>query len=54
MVGADVLSRFFSDNVYLVAEEPKYFIVVNDCNNVDLYDDITKVLFNTVTGFFNS
>jgi len=52
IAGQQAHSKFFSDDVYAAASEPKELYVVPDCIHIDLYDDITKIPFDKLEGFF--
>ncbi len=52
IVGEQALSRFFSDEVYQQAAEPKELYVAPCCNHVDLYDRTDKIPFDKLEGFF--
>lgn len=52
IVGEQAESRFFSSMAYEKAMEPKQMAVVPDCNHVDLYDDTSKIPFDTIERFF--
>ena len=54
IVGENALSRFFSDDAYKEANEPKELVVIENCNHVDLYDDVNKIPFNKVEEFFKT
>lgn len=51
IVGEQAESRFFSSMAYEKAKEPKQMAVVPDCNHVDLYDDTSKIPFDTIERF---
>lgn len=53
IVGSEAHSKFFSDDVYAAASEPKELYVVPDCIHIDLYDDVTKIPFDKLEEFFN-
>lgn len=54
IVGEQAESRFFSDEAYKNAKEPKQMIVVPDCNHVDLYDDVSKIPFDAIEQFLKN
>lgn len=45
-------SKFFTDDANAAAKEPKEVIVVEDCNHVDLYDNVDKIPFDKLENFF--
>lgn len=46
-------SRYFSEDVYTQAEQPKEIIVVPGARHIDLYDDITLIPFEQIAAFYN-
>ena len=52
IVGENAHSRYFSEDAYKQANEPKELYVVPDANHVDLYDQMDKIPFDKLTGFF--
>ncbi|MGL5721995.1 MAG: alpha/beta hydrolase, partial [Brevinema sp.] len=53
IVGENATSRFFSDDAYAAASQPKELMVIAGANHVDLYDDLTKIPFDKLESFFN-
>ena len=53
IIGENAHSRYFSEEVYKAANEPKELFVVQDANHVDLYDNIEKIPFEKLESFFN-
>ncbi len=47
-------SRFYSDEAFKNAAEPKELLVIPNCNHVDLYDDVTKIPFDKIKAFFKA
>jgi fermentation-respiration switch protein FrsA (DUF1100 family) len=47
-------SRYFSEDAYKAAREPKELVIVPGANHVDLYDRPEKIPFDRVTAFFNA
>ena len=45
-------SRYFSEDAYKAAKEPKELVIVPGSNHVDLYDRPDKIPFDTITDFF--
>lgn len=45
-------SRYFSEDAYKAAAEPKELVVVPGARHIDLYDDITKIPFDKIETFF--
>ena len=54
VVGDRAHSRFFSENVYAAAREPKELYVVEDAEHIDLYDRADKIPFDKLEDFFKS
>jgi uncharacterized protein len=47
-------SRYFSEDAYKAAAEPKELLIVKDANHVDLYDRFDKIPFDRITAFLNA
>lgn len=54
IMGEQAHSRYFSEDVYAQAAEPKELYVVPDANHVDLYDRIDKIPFDKLEAFFKN
>jgi uncharacterized protein len=54
IVGENAHSKFYSENVYKAAVEPKELYVVPDAIHIDLYDRVDKIPFDKLTDFFQS
>lgn len=59
IAGENAESKFFSDTVYENAADPKEYLVIPDCNHIDLYDgggrfDHSKIPFDKLEQFFKS
>lgn len=52
IAGENAISKFFTDNAYASANEPKEYIVVSNANHIDMYDDINKIPFDKIDKFF--
>lgn len=52
IVGENSHSKFFSENVYKAAAEPKELYVVPDAIHIDLYDRLDKIPFDKLESFF--
>lgn len=52
IVGDRAQSKFFSENVYDRAKEPKELYVVEDAEHIDLYDRMDRIPFDKLTEFF--
>ena len=53
VVGEKAFSRYFGEDAYKAAAEPKELMIVPGANHVDLYDKTDKIPFNKLTSFFN-
>lgn len=51
VAGENAHSRYFSEDAYIQAEEPKELYIVPDANHVDLYDRTDKIPFDKLTDF---
>lgn len=54
VVGDRAHSRFFSENAYAAALEPKELYVVEDAEHIDLYDRTDRIPFDKLAGFFQN
>ena len=52
IVGDRAHSKFFSENVYAAAAEPKELYVVEDAEHIDLYDRTDRIPFDKLESFF--
>ncbi|QOY23939.1 alpha/beta hydrolase [Xanthomonas citri] len=52
IAGADAHSRYYSEDVYKVASDPKELLIVPNADHVDLYDKVDKIPFDKLTSFF--
>lgn len=50
--GEKAHSRYFSETAYASAAEPKELVIVPGAVHVDLYDNLDKIPFDTLTAFF--
>lgn len=53
VVGDHAFSRYFGEDAYKAAAEPKELYVVPNAGHVDLYDKLDKIPFEKLTAFFN-
>lgn len=53
IAGENAHSRYFSEDAYKQANEPKELYIVPGANHVDLYDQTYKIPFDKLTDFFN-
>lgn len=52
IAGENAHSRYFSEDAYRRAAEPKELLIVKDANHVDLYDRTDKIPFDKIADFF--
>lgn len=52
IIGDRAHSKFFSENAYRVANEPKEIYVVEDAEHIDLYDRLDRIPFDKLEEFF--
>jgi len=50
--GENAHSRYFSETAFAAAAEPKALVIVPGAVHVDLYDQMDKIPFDTLTAFF--
>lgn len=54
IAGENAHSRYFSEDAYKAAAEPKELMIIEDANHVDLYDRADKIPFDRITEFFQT
>lgn len=54
IVGDRAHSKFFSENAYAAANQPKELYVVEDAEHIDLYDRVDRIPFDKLEKFFKS
>lgn len=54
VIGETAHSRYFSEDVYKQAAEPKELYVVPSAGHVDLYDRVNLIPWDKLTSFFNA
>jgi len=52
IAGENAHSRYFSDDAYKAASEPKELMIIPGAVHVDLYDRLDKIPFDKLTSFF--
>lgn len=52
VAGANAHSRYYSEDVYNAASDPKELVIVPDADHVDLYDNVKKIPFDRLETFF--
>jgi uncharacterized protein len=53
VAGENAHSRYYSEDVYKIASEPKELLIVPDADHVDLYDRMDKIPFDKFAEFFS-
>ena len=54
IAGENAHSRYFSEDAYKAADEPKELKIIPDAVHVDLYDQLDKIPFDELTEFFKA
>ncbi len=52
IAGENAHSRYYSEDVYKAASEPRELLIVPNADHVDLYDQMDKIPFDRLTAFF--
>jgi len=52
LAGENAHSRYYSEDVYKMASEPKQLVIVPQADHVDLYDRTNLIPFDKLTAFF--
>lgn len=52
IVGDRAHSKFFSEDAYAAANEPKELLEIEDAEHIDLYDRLDKIPFDKIESFF--
>ena len=53
IAGSEAHSRYFSEDAYKAAKEPKELIIIQGAVHTDLYDKLNVIPFDKLEGFFN-
>ena len=53
VAGEKAHSRYYSEDAYAAALEPKELVIVPDADHVALYDNMEKIPFDKLKQFFN-
>ena len=53
VAGENAHSRYYSEDVYKLASQPKELLIVPDADHVDLYDRMDKIPFDKFAEFFS-
>ncbi|MCM0667055.1 alpha/beta hydrolase [Flavobacterium tyrosinilyticum] len=54
IAGENAHSRYFSEDIFKVANEPKELIIIPNTVHVDLYDKVDVIPFDKLENFFNA
>ncbi len=54
IAGENAHSRYFSEDAYKAAAEPKELLIIKDANHVDLYDRLDKIPFDKISDFLST
>lgn len=52
IAGENAHSRYFSEDAFKAAAEPKQLMIIPDADHVDLYDRLDKIPFDAIDNFF--
>jgi fermentation-respiration switch protein FrsA (DUF1100 family) len=52
IAGENAHSRYFSEDAYKAAAEPKELMIIKGANHVDLYDRLDRIPFDKISDFF--
>lgn len=53
IAGENAHSRYFSEDIFKIANEPKELIIIPNAVHVDLYDKVNVIPFDKLKSFFN-
>ena len=52
IAGEKAHSRYYSEDVYKMASEPKELMIIPNADHVDLYDRVNIIPFDKLASFF--
>ena len=52
VAGENAHSRYYSEDAYKAASEPKELLIIPEADHVSLYDDMEKISFDKLNQFF--
>ena len=52
IAGEKAHSRYYSEDVYKMASEPKELMIIPNADHVDLYDRVNIIPFDKLTSFY--
>ena len=53
VAGSEAHSRYFSEDAYAAAAEPKELVIIEGADHVDLYDQVDVIPFDRLARFFD-
>ena len=53
IAGENAHSRYFSEDAYRAAAEPKQLMIIKEAVHIDLYDRVDRIPFDAITEFFD-
>lgn len=53
IAGENAHSRYFSEDAFKAAAQPKELMIIKNADHVDLYDRMDKIPFDVMSGFFS-
>ena len=53
IMGEKAHSRYFTEDAYKMAAQPKELVIVKGARHIDLYDRVDMIPFDTLTVFFS-
>ena len=54
IAGENAHSRYFSEDIYKMASEPKELLIIPNAVHVDLYDKLDVIPFTKIEDFFKT
>lgn len=54
IAGENAHSRYFSEDAYKAAAQPKELVIIGNADHVDLYNRMDRIPFDRITEFFNA
>ena len=54
VAGENAHSRYYAEDAYAAAQEPKELVIVPGADHVDLYDNFEKIPFDKLEAFFKN
>ena len=54
IAGENAHSRYFSEDIFKIANEPKELVIIPNAVHVDLYDKVDVIPFDKLSSFFKT